>query len=95
MFAIVQFNDEAPAIGSGTRMVFVTSSGPSWVSMINVYSLRTARVKRRQWEDMRPRSHTPTLKAKTAMRKNARKILRLTGQRKTIPIKQLLEGACP
>ncbi len=49
----VQFKDEAPAIGSGLRFVFV-KQGHKWVYLLSPYALRTCRVRRQVWDKMHP-----------------------------------------
>jgi len=45
----VQFKDEAPAIGSGFRFVFV-KQGHKWVYFLSPYTMRACKVRREVWD---------------------------------------------
>lgn len=48
-FLSVHLKDEAPAIGSGLRFVFV-KQGRKWVYLLSPYTMRACKMRRGTWE---------------------------------------------
>ncbi|MDP2619894.1 MAG: hypothetical protein Q8P46_06910 [Hyphomicrobiales bacterium] len=67
MFYRVHLNDEAPAIGSGRRTVYVESIGPKYVRLRCPYTFATARLARGVWDkELRPIEYRPNMPALAA-----------------------------
>lgn len=58
----VHFNDEAPTIGSGRRLVFVESFGPRWVRIRSPWTYQSAKIARDVWDTL-PRATVSVSKA--------------------------------
>ncbi len=53
----VQLQDEAPAIGSGYRFLFV-KHGRKWVYLLSPYTMQACKLRRSVWERLAPAAVT-------------------------------------
>ncbi len=91
MFLKVHFNDEAPHIGSGHRIVFVEHAGRKWVKIRCPWTLRVQRLPMSRWEPIAKKA-VPIPKPKQ-LRKHVNGWLASTEQTKTKAIREMLRAS--
>ncbi len=88
MFYRVDMLSEAEtAIGTGRRTVFLERVGPKWVSLRNPYTLRAARLKRRDWERIE-RTARPICRPRN-LKRAVSLYLKFTNQKRTAAIRRM------
>lgn len=80
MWIRLPFDDEAPAIGSGLRLVFVERIGPKWVRVRCPFTLRCARLKRPVWDRLIRSRRARHASRPSRLRTRVRRWCALTGQ---------------
>jgi len=80
MWIRLPFDDEAPAIGAGLRLVFVERLGRKWVRVRCPFTLRAARLERATWDRLSRNPRARHARRPANLRARVRRWVALTGQ---------------